>query len=108
MVSTARRHLALVRAAIVCVLAACLAAVGALAFAPSVAFATFDSSQQYNTVKVGVVEQAGSAQRDQNGVLRGFDAEFMNRVAQYAGFDMQYTFYSDFNELLDAVEKGEV
>ena len=108
MVPTARRHFALVRAAIACVLVACLAAGGALAFAPNVAFATFSSSQQNNTVKMGVVEQAGSAQRDQNGVLRGFDAEFMNRVAQYAGFDMQYTFYSDFNELLDAVEKGEV
>lgn len=108
MVSIARRHLAPARTTIVCVLAVCLAVAGALAFVPGIAFATFDGSQHDNTVRVGVVEQAGSAQRDGNGVLRGFDAEFMNRVAQYAGFDMQYTFYSDFNELLDAVETGEV
>lgn len=106
--STTRRHFALVRATIACVLAVCLAATGVLDFVPSIAFAAFGSRQQGSAVKVGVVEQAGSAQRDENGVLRGFDAEFMNRVAQYAGFDMQYTFYSDFNELLDAVEKGEV
>ena len=108
MAPNAWQRTALARAVMACVLVASLAAVGALALVPSTAFATFDGSQQNSTVKVGVVEQAGSAQRDENGVLRGFDAEYMNRIAQYAGFDMQYTFYSDFNELLDAVEKGEV
>lgn len=108
MAPNAWRRMVFARAVMACILAASLAAVSTLASVPSFAFATFDGSQQNNTVKVGVVEQAGSAQRDENGVLRGFDAEFMSRIAQYAGFDMQYTFYSDFNELLDAVEKGEV
>ena len=108
MVPNARRRTVLARAAMACILAASLAAVGLLVFIPSTAFAIFSSDQQNSTVKVGVVEQAGSAQRDKDGVLRGFDAEYMNRIAQYAGFNMEYTFYSDFEELLNAVERGEV
>ncbi len=108
MAPNARRRMVLARAVMACILAASLVAVGALVSVPSMAFATLDGGQQNSTVKVGVVEQAGSAKRDDDGVLRGFDAEYMNRIAQYAGFTMEYTFYPDFDELLNAVERGEV
>lgn len=59
-------------------------------------------------VKVGTVEQVGSALRDDNGILRGFDAEFLSKVSQYAQFDVEYTFYSDFDLLLSALESGDI
>ncbi len=59
-------------------------------------------------VKVGTVEQVGYALRDDDGVLRGFDAEFLSKVSQYAQFDVEYMFYSDFDLLLHALENGDV
>lgn len=59
-------------------------------------------------VRVGTVEQVGSALRDENGVLRGFDAEFLSKVSQYAQFDVDYSYYNDFDLLLKALENGDI
>ena len=68
----------------------------------------YADADKIEKAKVGVVEQTGVASRDANGILRGYDAEFLNKVAQYCDFDIEYAYYEDFNQLLGALEAGEV
>ena len=59
-------------------------------------------------VRFGTVEQDGYSMRDAEGVVRGFDAEYMAKISQYGMMDLQYSFYDNFEELMNALESGEI
>ena len=59
-------------------------------------------------VHVGILTQRGYSVLQEDGVATGFDAEYMYKIAQYAGFKIDYHTYKDFRELLSALEDGEI
>lgn|GEM_PF-3452720 len=66
------------------------------------------NGEDLTDVNVGIVEQDNYAKRDDNGVLRGFDAEYLARIAGYAGFDLHYVFYDNYGDLLGALAEGSI
>lgn len=60
------------------------------------------------SVRVGIVESPGYAQRDEHGMERGFDAEYTYKIAQYANLDIQFVAKPDYKILLDDLERGEL
>nr|MCR5559677.1 transporter substrate-binding domain-containing protein [Schwartzia sp. (in: firmicutes)] len=59
-------------------------------------------------VHVGILTQRGYSVLQEDGVATGFDAEYMYKIAQYAGFKIDYHTYKDFRELLSSLEDGEI
>ena len=48
------------------------------------------SAQTSHTVKAAIVLQDGLAQRDAAGNLSGYSVDYLNRIAQYAGWNLEY------------------
>ncbi|XME02800.1 EAL domain-containing protein [Lachnospiraceae bacterium C1.1] len=69
---------------------------------------TISENSELTKVRFGTVEQEGYSMRDENGIVRGFDAEYMAKISQYGLMDLEYHFYDNFEELLSALEKGEI
>jgi len=59
-------------------------------------------------VHVGIQQQRGYSILQEYGGAVGFDAEYMYKIAQYAGFQIEFHPYKDFRALLSALEQGEV
>lgn len=59
-------------------------------------------------VHVGILQQRGYSILQEYGGAVGFDAEYMYKIAQYAGFLIEFHPYKDFRALLSALEQGEV
>lgn len=58
------------------------------------------SAQTSHTVKAAIVLQDGLAQRDAAGNLSGYSVDYLNRIAQYAGWNLEYVVVE--KESLDA------
>lgn len=59
-------------------------------------------------VRTGIVESPGYAERDADGVERGFDAEYTYKVGQYANLKINFVAVSDYRTMLDMLETGEL
>ncbi|WP_037355613.1 transporter substrate-binding domain-containing protein [Selenomonas sp. FC4001] len=63
---------------------------------------------ELDTVNVGVVEQPGYAVPRESGYEQGFDAEYMYKISQYAGFKVKFHPYKDFTGLFKGLDNNEI
>ncbi|MCR5778364.1 MAG: transporter substrate-binding domain-containing protein [Lachnospiraceae bacterium] len=66
------------------------------------------ASENFDKVKVGIVEQKRYFSKDEDGYEVGFDAEFLMNICTTARLEPEFTVYQNYEELLSALEKGEV
>ena len=66
------------------------------------------SADKPTTVKVGYFYNAGYLYKDDDGVYRGFDVEYLYTLAGYANLDIQFIDYSNLKECLDGLERGDI
>ena len=59
-------------------------------------------------IRVAEVEQSGYMMPTGTGIMRGYDAEYMYKIAQRGNFELQFISYADYVQVLDALERGEV
>jgi len=80
---------------------------------PATVFAGADSETETESasvlapVRVGVVEQPGYCTPDEDGYMRGLDAEYMYKIAQYAGLTAEFVSFTSYTQLQEAVEAGD-
>jgi signal transduction histidine kinase/CheY-like chemotaxis protein len=61
---------------------------------------------QARTVKVGVLNNTTYADQDENGVWRGMDVECMTKIAQQAGFKLEFIDSSNDPDFLGGLDNG--
>jgi len=75
---------------------------------PNLADANDDATSYDEVVRVGVVEQVNHMWPDEDGYEHGLDAEYTYKIAQYAGFSVEFVVYGNYDEVLVALEADEV
>ena len=61
-----------------------------------------------DVVRVGMMQQEGFATAMPDGTVRGFDAEYMSKIAQYAGLRPNFQLYTNASEMLDDLAAGKI
>ena len=82
-----------------------------LVLLPVSTFADTDSSQtndKASIIKIGLYEYPGYAYRDSEGVWRGIDIEYSEKIAQYAGFRVSFVPIKSHTEALEMLKSGEI
>jgi len=61
-----------------------------------------------NAIRVGIFPSPGYAEMDGNGVWTGYDAEYMENIAQHAGFAVKFIPVNSLSEIQDGLDNGEI
>lgn len=65
------------------------------------------SAQAANTVRVGCVDIGDFIQMDENGRAIGYGAEYLDKIADYTGWEYEYV-QAPWGECLDMLRRGEI